>query len=90
MTVQSCSGGCRCGAVHHEVEDSLDQPIACNRSRYERLGPTLVLAPRSAFALRSDEEALTEHRFASGTIAHLFCRICGVESFALGTMPDGT
>lgn len=84
------TGGCQCGAVRYEVECSLDAPIACNCSRCQKLGSILVFAPREAFRLLKGEEALSEYRFNRKVIRHLFCRTCGIESFAYGEMPDGT
>lgn len=84
------TGGCQCGAVRYEVECSLDAPIACNCSRCQKLGSILVFAPREAFRLLTDEAALSEYRFNRKLIRHLFCRTCGIESFAYGEMPDGT
>lgn len=84
------TGGCQCGAVRYEVDCSLDAPIACNCSRCQRLGSVLVFASREAFRLLSGEDALTEYRFNKRVIRHLFCRTCGIESFAQGEMPDGT
>lgn len=33
---------------------------------------------------------MTEYRFNTGTIRHLFCKTCGIQSFGFGTLPDGT
>ncbi len=84
------SGGCQCGAVRYEVECSLDDPVACNCSRCQKLGSILVFAPREAFRLLTDEAALGEYRFNRKVIRHIFCRTCGIESFAFGELPDGT
>ncbi|MEI2805180.1 GFA family protein [Albidovulum sp.] len=84
------TGGCQCGAVRYEVDCSLDDPVACNCSRCQKLGSVLVFAPRAAFRLLTDEAALAEYRFNRKVIRHLFCRTCGIESFAWGEMPDGT
>ena len=40
--------------------------------------------------LTKGEDALTEYRFNTQKIQHLFCEDCGIESFARGAMPDGT
>lgn len=83
-------GGCQCGAVRFSVEASLDHPIICNCSRCQKLGSVLVFAPRAGFDLEQGEEALTEFLFNRQAIRHLFCKTCGIESFAYGTMPDGS
>jgi hypothetical protein len=49
-------------------------------------GVTIVIGPGTD----RGEDALTEYLFNSRTIRHLFCRTCGIESFAYGRMPDGT
>ena len=83
-------GGCQCGAVRYDADCTLDNAITCNCSRCQKLGSVLVFAPRAAFQLISGADELTEYRFNTGTIHHLFCRICGIESFAYGALPDGT
>jgi len=83
-------GSCQCGAVTYSVSTDLENTLTCNCSRCQRMGFVLTFAPVQNFELRSGEDALTEYRFNSRTIAHLFCRTCGVESFARGKMPDGS
>lgn len=90
MTVQHYRGGCQCGAVAYEVDADLDSTITCNCSRCQRLGAVLAFAPRDGFELKSGEENLAEYRFNTKKIRHLFCKTCGIESFALGAMPDGS
>lgn len=83
-------GSCQCGAVSYDVELDLGQTITCNCSRCQRMGFVLAFAPAGSFELRSGADAVTEYRFASKTIRHLFCRTCGVESHAEGKNPDGS
>jgi hypothetical protein len=83
-------GSCQCGAIDFDVEISLDTTVACNCSRCRRLGSVLAFAPRTAFTLNSDPAALTEYLFNKNVIRHQFCRVCGIEPFAYGQMPDGT
>ena len=82
-------GGCQCGAVAYEVEVDVGGAISCNCSRCKPMGFVLGFAPRSKFKLLSGEDSLTEYRFNTGKIRHLFCKTCGVESFALGETPNG-
>lgn len=89
MSVQHYQGGCQCGAVAYEVDVDVDQSITCNCSRCQKLGFVLAFAPRTSFALKSGADQLTEYRFNKKQIQHLFCKVCGVESFAYGTGPDG-
>ena len=84
------NGGCQCGAVAYEVEVDVDDCMTCNCSRCQPLGAVMAFAPRSKFKLLKGEDNLTEYRFGKKTIAHLFCKTCGIQSFAYGAMPDGT
>jgi hypothetical protein len=90
MGNQSYSGGCQCGAVRFKVEADLDNTITCNCSRCQPLGMILTFAPQSAFALETGEGALSEYRFNTQKIAHLFCATCGVQSFGKAVGRDGT
>jgi hypothetical protein len=84
-------GGCHCGRVRYSVElDGLGKPVACNCSRCQKLASLLVFAPASAFTLEKGDGETTEYLFNHKTIQHLFCRTCGIESFALSRRPDGT
>ncbi len=83
-------GQCQCGAVQYDVETALDGMGMCNCSRCRRLGWVLQSAPASAFTLRQGENNLQTYRFNTETIEHLFCRTCGVESFARGSDGKGT
>ncbi|GGL76025.1 GFA family protein [Wenxinia marina] len=83
-------GSCQCGAVTFSAELDLTHAVICNCSRCRRLGSVFAFTPRTAFTLRSGEDALTEFRFHNEVIAHLFCATCGIEAFGYGRMPDGT
>src|SRR5690606_817558 len=76
--------------VHYEVEVNLDSTVTCNCSRCQRMGFVLAFTPRDKFQLQSGEDKLTEYLFNRNAIRHLFCSVCGVESFAYGSMPDGS
>jgi hypothetical protein len=82
-------GSCHCGAVAWEATSDLAQTIACNCSRCSRLGWTISFVPAADFKLLSGADSLTDYRFNTRNIAHLFCTTCGVESFARGKGPDG-
>lgn len=90
MTMSHYEGGCQCGAVSYAVDVDLDETITCNCSRCQRMGFVLSFTGKDNFALKSGENNLTEYLFNNKTIRHLFCATCGVESFAYGTMPDGS
>lgn len=82
-------GGCHCGNVRFHVDVDLSDPLTCNCSYCARRGSILAFAPAESFVLEQGEDSLTEYRFNTKTIAHLFCAACGMESFARGKRPDG-
>ncbi len=90
MTMQHYEGGCQCGAVRFSCEADLDQTVTCNCSRCQKLGSVLTFTPRGNFTLLQGEDKLTEYLFNKHVIRHQFCKVCGIESFAYGQMPDGT
>lgn len=83
-------GGCHCGKVRFEASVDLARVLSCNCSFCSKLGSLLSFTTPEHFTLESGEDALTEYRFNTRNIRHLFCKDCGIESFARGTMPDGT
>jgi hypothetical protein len=88
---QDYHGSCHCGAVRYTVKSSpLEQAVSCNCSMCRRKGTLFAFIPASDFTLHSGEEALSDYQFNKHVIHHLFCRTCGVTSFARGALPDGT
>jgi hypothetical protein len=84
-------GGCHCGAVKYEVEADLSSGvISCNCSHRHIKGLVLAFVPAENFTLLSGEDNLQEYFFNKKSIHHLFCKTCGVESFARGKRSDGT
>jgi len=89
MVAKAYSGSCQCGAVRYEATVDLDNTISCNCSRCGRLGSILTFTPEENFNLVGGEDHLTEYLFNRHAIRHLFCRVCGIQSFARGSTPDG-
>lgn len=83
-------GGCHCGAVRYETAADLDHVIECNCSICRKRGMMLTFVPVDQFTLVSGEDALTDYQFGSKTVHHLFCKVCGIQSFGRGQGPDGT
>jgi hypothetical protein len=84
------TGSCHCGAVRYSVEADLSQPvIACNCSMCGRSGTLLAFVPAEKFTLEQGSESLSDYQFNRQHIHHLFCRVCGIKSFARGIGPDG-
>lgn len=91
MSEQTYSGSCHCGAVRYRATLDLEQPvIACNCSICGRSGSMLAFIPESAFTLETSPDALVDYQFNKHVIHHLFCRNCGIKSFARGARPDGS
>ena len=84
------TGGCHCGAVRYEAAADLSAPvISCNCSICSKKGYLLSFVPAAQFKLLSGEDSLTDYQFNKKVIHHLFCKVCGVESFAGGVGPGG-
>jgi hypothetical protein len=84
-------GGCQCGKVRYEVKVDLSKPVmSCNCSMCGRAGTLLTFVPAEQFTLKSGEDVLTDYQFNKHLIHHLFCRVCGIKSFARGVSRDGS
>lgn len=83
------TGGCHCGAVRYEATAELGRVIACNCSICSKKAHLLAFVPAEQFTLVAGGDALTDYQFNTKKIHHLFCKTCGVQSFARGTGPDG-
>ena len=85
------AGGCHCGRVRYEAKLDLSKPVlSCNCSMCGRTGTLLMFIPATQFTLKSGEDSLTDYQFNHQVIHHLFCKVCGIKSFARGTSPDGS
>ena len=83
-------GGCHCQAVRYEVTMALKGAMTCNCSICSKTGTMLTFVPATQFKLLQGEDKLTDYTWGKKHIHHLFCKVCGVRSFARGAMPDGT
>ena len=86
---QTYTGGCQCGAVRYDVSADINEVMSCNCSRCQKLGWLLTFVPADQFQLKSSDDALSDFQFNRHNIHHLFCKTCGIESFARGTGPNG-
>ena len=76
------TGGCHCKKVRYEVEVDLSKPvIECNCSHCQIKGLLLTFVPQTSLKVVSGEENLSEYRFNTEMIQHLFCKECGVQTF---------
>ena len=83
------TGSCHCGNVRYEVAADLSRVIQCNCSLCSRAGYLLTFVPATQFKLLKGEESLQDYRFNKHVIAHVFCKKCGVRSFANGKDQSG-
>ena len=83
------TGGCHCGKVRYEVDMELGPVVSCNCSHCSMKGMLLSFVPVESFRLLSGEDVLTEYRFNKKQIEHLFCSVCGVQSFSYGVDKEG-
>ncbi len=86
---QDYHGQCHCGAVRFTAHTDLSSPADCNCSRCRRLGWVMQSLPADQFRLESGEDNLTLYHFNTEMIDHLFCKTCGIESFARGSDGKG-
>ena|SRR5207302_7967868 len=84
------TGGCHCGAVRYEVLGDFAKAMECNCSHCSKKGFLLAFVPSEDFRLLRGEDNLTDYRFNTKHIAHLFCKTCGTQSFGRGQNRDGT
>ncbi len=89
MAMKRYAGSCHCGRVRFEATLDLARVLSCNCSYCIRRGSLLGFTTPDRFTLAKGEDVLTEYRFNTRNIRHLFCKVCGMESFARGTGPDG-
>jgi len=83
------AGGCHCGRVRFEAKTDLGTLISCNCSICSKKGLMLTFVPDGDFRLVSGYDFLVDYQFNKHVIHHLFCKVCGIQSFARGQRPDG-
>jgi hypothetical protein len=87
--LQTRTGGCHCGKVRYQAKLDLEGPvISCNCSMCGRSGTLLTFIPADQFTLLSGEDDLTDYQFNKHVIHHVFCKTCGIKSFARGKKGD--
>eukprot|EP01114_Cavostelium_apophysatum_P018283 TRINITY_DN5625_c0_g1_i1.p1 TRINITY_DN5625_c0_g1~~TRINITY_DN5625_c0_g1_i1.p1 ORF type:complete len:153 (-),score=1.44 TRINITY_DN5625_c0_g1_i1:49-507(-) len=84
-------GGCHCGAVRFEVLAPKDiVAIDCNCSICTKKSNLHFIVPSSRFKLVQGEAMLTTYTFNTHVAKHMFCKVCGVQSFYRPrSNPDG-
>lgn len=88
--METKTGGCHCKKVRYEVKIDLTQPvIECNCSYCEAKGLLLAFVPGTSFRITEGEHEMTEYRFNTNKIEHLFCTTCGIQAFGRGKDKEG-
>ena len=88
--LQTYSGGCHCGRVRYQVATTLEPVLACNCSICQKRGALWTYVAPAEFKLLSGQDELSDYQFNKKAIHHLFCRNCGIASFATGRGEDGS
>jgi hypothetical protein len=88
--MQTYGGGCHCGRVRYEVTTDLEPIFSCNCSICEKRGALWTYVGPGEFKLLSGQDELSDYQFHKKAIHHLFCRNCGISSFATGRLEDGS
>ena len=86
MAEQTYTGGCQCGAVRFEADVDLDLTRTCNCSRCRPLGAVWGYTTLDKVRILQGEDQLTTFTFNRGVGRHMFCKICGIEGFGLGSI----
>ena len=82
-------GSCHCGTVHFECELDLSAGTSkCNCSFCTKTRFWKAFVEADGFRFLRGEDALSDYRFGSNTIHHLFCGRCGVTPFGSGEMEE--
>lgn len=90
MAETTHQGSCHCGAVRFHVDLDLEsKAIACNCSICGRSGTLLQFVAADKFTLEKGDDQLTTYQFNKRHIDHVFCKTCGIKSFARGINPKG-
>jgi hypothetical protein len=85
--MQTYAGGCHCGAVRYEAQAAIESAMACNCSLCRQRGWLLGFTSADHFRLKSGQDSLTEYRFNTRALSHLFCKTCGIAPFSRGPNP---
>jgi hypothetical protein len=84
------TGGCHCGAVRYEADLDLTKgTVKCNCSICTKGRTWFAAAEGDEFRLLRGAESLGRYEFGSHRIHHLFCKQCGIKSFARGEAGGG-
>ena len=82
------AGSCHCQAVRFEVTLDPRNGSRCNCSVCTKIAPIGSIVKPDAFALLSDESALSTYVWGGKISTRYFCKTCGVHCFSRGNLPE--
>lgn len=77
------TGSCHCGAVHYEVDATIDKAMECNCSICSKKGSLMAFVPANAFHLLQGKEALTDYQFNKKSSTIIFANIAALVHLAV-------
>jgi len=89
MAMKTYQGGCHCGNVRFEAAfDVAAGSTKCNCSICTKARLWSLRVKPENFRLLTSESELTDYRFNSNSVRHLFCKTCGVRSYEWADIPQ--